>query len=171
MAKTNAPRPGAGSSQLPAFTPKLTRWQIRETRRRRKILAEFDLLITQGNKKHRAAAQLQQPYTTLWRWRNQVVPLVSPGRKSSFEKIEVPPAVVNRVQRLQLSGLGNDTAWRRVATDRITPPALRDFLLSAKTIPLSFLKASRLTVSTVKVVSGANFSFIKSNSIERNPKP
>jgi hypothetical protein len=171
MKTKNGTRPGAGSSPLPAFTPNPTRYQIRELRRRRKILAEFDLLLAQGINKTTAAKQLRQSFTTLWRWRKRVMPLVSPGVKSSFARFAVRPSTVARVQRLQLAGMGNATAWRRVATERITPPALRDFLISTKSIPPSFLKASRLVVKTVEVVSGANFILNKGVSIERDPKP
>ena len=170
MAKTNAPRPGAGSLPPPAFTPRLTRWQIRETRRRKEILAAFDLLLRQGNSKRSAARQLRQPYTNLWRWRKRVVPLPNLGRKSSFAHFVIPRAVVYRVQRLQMSGMGNAKAWRAVATKRICPSVLRGFLLSSRHIPPSFLRETRLVRMTLRVAIGASFCLIENLRFERTPK-
>jgi len=138
-----------------------TRYQIRETQRREKILTSFHALRAQGFSQAKAAKQLRQCLWTLLNWKKRVLPLTDRcGGKSSFDRWAAPSSVVARVQRLQLAGSSNADAWRAVADEKCCPANLANFLRTAKTIPPSFLRASRLTRATARVIKGHNFQVL-----------
>jgi hypothetical protein len=154
-----------GPHAAPAFAlsaPKQTPWTVREIRRRRRILAEFDLLIAGGTSQLAAAKSLRQSPVTLWRWRQRLEPNVFRcGRKPAFSKSDVPARVFSQVERLQLAGMGNERAWRMVAAEKICPPTLAKFLRSAWCIPADFLRSTRLVKKMVKVVQGTGFTVMQ----------
>jgi len=141
-----------------ASTRPLTRYQIREVRRRQKILTAFHSLIDSGMSRVTAAKQLRQSLTTLWCWERRIIPLTHRcGRKSLFDQWAVSPAIVRRVQRFQIAGMSNANAWRAVLTEKRCPPHLADFLRKVQNIPLSFLRASRIVREPAQLIRGRGF--------------
>lgn len=133
----------------------------REIRRRDGILTKFEGLLAGGMSQAQAAKKMRQSLVTLWRWRKCVVPACIPGRTPAFSLANVPESIIKRVQRLQVGGMGNANAWRAVANEKACPEMLRKFLKSARTIPASFLKASRLNRQTVTLIKGRGFSVLQ----------
>jgi hypothetical protein len=135
----------------------------REVKRRIAILTRFLELRRAGLSNVRAAKKAGTSATTVWRWKNRgVQPRTgSCGRKAIINQIAIPGVVVKKIQRLQLSGLGNTTAWRALAKDRACPPALRKYLRRARTsVAPSLLALTRLTRARIEVVRGAEFTAI-----------
>lgn len=140
------------------FTPAAKR----KFRRRLEILHQWRELIARGLSMAAAAKALHKPYITLYRWARRPEPNTHKcGQKSVFKKLNVPVPVISRVQRLQLAGMSNADAWRAVAKEPICPDAVADCLKTAKTIPPSFLKGSRLVRITVKAVMGIDFTVME----------
>jgi hypothetical protein len=154
-----ANEPRQGCPAIPLDSKPLTKWETREIRRRKRILERFDSLVAGGMSQGKAAGQLRQSLTTLWRWKRRVAPAVhNSGRKTAFVNMAVPVAVVKRVQRLQLAGNGNAAAWRAVAGEKICPPVLAEFLRTTGNIPPSFLKRTRVMQVSVKVMQSEDFT-------------
>jgi hypothetical protein len=131
--------------QLPQTPRKPSRWRSREIRRRIGIIEKFNQLRAAGMSKAGAARELRKSYVTLWRWAKRIEPAnAQSGARSILNKMAVPAAVLDRVQRLQAAGAGNATAWRAVATEPVCPPTLAKFLREARNIPPSLLSATRL---------------------------
>lgn len=143
-----------------------TRHMRREFKRRKEILTSWQNLIARGHSKARAAKMLRMSPVTLWRWGKSIWPATwKCGQISTFRKFNVSQAVVSRVQQLRAAGKTSVDAWRAVATEKICPPDLAAFLNQAKTIPASFIKASRWKLATIHVYIGANFSKIQSHQM------
>jgi hypothetical protein len=146
---------------LPKTERTHTRWALKEIRRRRRLLAEFDLLRAQGQTIAAAARQIRQPYSTLWRWQRRLEPHNHhSGVKSTFSKFKISPALTGRVQRLQLAGFGAARAWRAAANDQFCPRPLTVFLRQAKNIPPSFIRHARLKRIQTTIFQGVNFLFV-----------
>ena len=131
-------------------------------------LGRFDQYRQEGFSKEAAAKKAGVSPATLWRWQTALekhgeaglIPGISPGRKSAAAAFMIALEIIAAVERLQLGGRGNAAGWLAFAEDPKCPPALAAFLRTAKTMPPSFLSATRLKKSTARVVEGHNFSHI-----------
>lgn len=143
--------------------PFLSRYQKRAASRRVRILNRFDGLVRQGLSRAKAAQLLRASSVSIWRWRKRgVVPAVDHcGRKAVAAKVEVPGWVLRRVERLQISGMGNARAWLSLAHDPRLPGPLAE-LLSGGSVAPSLLKLTRVkrTTRIVTVIEGSGFRAI-----------
>ena len=139
----------------------LTRWGARELNRRSALLQTFDALCANGLSRAAAAAELHLSCATLWRWKRRLAPRTHfSGRPSALELLSIPDKVLDSVRRLQLSGCGNAKAWRLMAERLDCPANLAAFLRGARTIPPSFLRATRLVRRSVRLVEGPDVLLI-----------
>jgi hypothetical protein len=133
---------GSQSDQRPA----LSAWARKQIRIRRKNLEAFDEMVAGGMAKSVAAKILRTSLVSLWRHRKRLVPIAGgKGRVSLFKRLGVLPQFPARVERLQIErGLSNAEAWRAIATRRDCPAPLAAFLQTCNSIPLSFLRESKI---------------------------
>lgn len=158
----NTDWPGAFTDEVKALAFTYTKAARREIRRRENIMADWRRLIGEGMSKEAAAKALRQSSVTLWRWSRRLLPnTFRCGQHSAFEKFNVPLQVISRVQRLCVAGMKQEQAWRSVAKEKFCPPALAEYLSHAPKIPPSFLKASRLSRFSLKVIKGVDFTIME----------
>lgn len=120
-------------------------WRITEANRRLQILQTFEALLASGLSKAKAAAQIGQPYVTLWRWQkrhaehgfNGLLPETDKcGRKSTFDKLglsaEQVQDIINQVKAINLDTNSITASLRLFAQDDKfqCPPALADVILN-----------------------------------------
>jgi hypothetical protein len=140
----------------------ITPWARSEIKRRKRILAKLDVLLSAGMSLKKASKKLRVNCVTLWRYRQNIQPATGfCGRRSALEKFKIPKSLVELVQRLQLAGRSNVAAWREVAKNRRCPEALARFLGAARFIPPSLVKATRLKKETITVLRGNNFVMVQ----------
>jgi len=145
-----------------SFERRPTRFQTGEIRRRQRILSRFMELTAAGASQLKAAKQLRVGNVSIWRWRKRIAPLTERcGRKPAAAKFKIGNAMLEWIEALQLSGMGNAAAWRAVGNDPQCDPALAEFLRSAKSIPPSFLALSKITKTKAVVLSGRHFTHIR----------
>jgi len=132
----------------------------KEIERRRQILALVDQLTSNGHSTENAAKLAKVSSTTLWRWQKRIEPRFASGRSAVIDSFQVSESLIGKVQRLQLTGISNDRAWRSIAEDPTCPADLAAFIRATVNLPPSFLNATRLVRTTAKIISGKNFSHI-----------
>jgi hypothetical protein len=139
------------------FFPR-TRFERREAVRRKLLLERFDGLRSKGLSGVAAARELRVAYTSLWRYRKRLLPQTHlSGRKPMAPGLQIPGWALAQVQRLQLSGKGNAAAWRALPANPRCPPHLAKFLRTAKSLPPSLLKLTRLQRQRITALTGPNF--------------
>lgn len=147
-------------------------WRIEEANRRLQILQTFESLVSDGTSKAKAAAQIGQPYVTLWRWQkkhaaegfNGLLPDTDKcGRKSTFEKLGLTPEQVAQI-RTEVQAINLDTnsvtaSLRLYANSDRCPAALAEVILnpnrcSKHAIPPSLRAAATVTKNERKAHRG-----------------
>jgi hypothetical protein len=156
---------GAGCIGFPSNPTKpnqTVRGRNREVSRRRKIIAKFDELLSQGLTGSQAAARLRVSFTSIWRWKNVgLVPLTDRcGRKSEFSRFRISAELISSAQRFRAGGLSVVSAWQAVAKLPACPPDLSAWLLSRKSFPPSFYKACEIFKREAVVLSGDGFETV-----------
>lgn len=142
----------------------LTDWGNREIARRRLLIRKFDEMVARGRSRLRAARKLRTGATTIWRWKRRLAPLTALcGRKSVASKFLFSCELLSRVEALQLAGMTNATAWRRMAKEPECPPDIADFLRTAKALPPSFLRLTKVRRIKLTALIGRNFLHLKTN--------
>jgi len=131
-----------------------TRYQRKQAAIRTEILRRLEDLTRWGFSKTAAAKILGVSYSSIRRWKkNGVVPTTSKcGRKSKAEKFKISQEMLRRIEVLQLAGMGNEAAWRKVCSDWQCDRELAAFVKSAKTLPPSFLGLTRLNRQKAAIV-------------------
>src|ERR1051326_5787140 len=126
-----------------------TPWAKSEVIRRLRCCHRFTNLLHDGYSRAAAARQLHIPYVTLWRWLQRPLPEKHKcGRKSRLSVFDPPPEMLLKIERLQVVGLSNKAAWLAAAELPECPGKLKNFLRLAKSLPPSFLSATRLHLPT-----------------------
>ncbi len=137
---------------------KPTAWIIKETERRRVLLERFDKLVQGGLSQGKAAKRLGSSVPSIWRWNRRLEPTTNrSGRPSVISIFNIAPALLERVQRAQVGGLGNASAWKALARDPECPRQLAEFLRRLRTVPASFLSATKLRRRNGCLLEGAGF--------------
>ncbi len=131
-----------------------TRFQRKETARRKRLLEKFDALVASGATHEAAAKECRVSVPTLWRWKTKRVEPTTAncGRKTTLEELAPSPEILSLVRQLQLGGKSNADAWHAVADDTRCPDELRAYLNSTRNISPSLLAATRLTRRKLTVI-------------------
>ena len=125
--------------------PSVSSWAQRELNRRRKILKQYSALRGRGLSQKRAAKQLGVSVPTLWRWLDQPVPQTFRcGRLPALRIFDVPAVIISQARKLRSVGISNAAAWRLVGKSSNCPRQLAEFLRLTKSIPPSFLAATKV---------------------------
>jgi hypothetical protein len=163
-ANNSLPRLGASSGFDGAPIPRsaVAISTEREIRRRQRKLSAFNRLVAAGFSQMQAAKRIRVSLPSLWRWQHRLEPQTGNcGRTSILEHLAVPAFILERVRRLQLAGRANAAAWQQIANDSDCPDQLAQFLRQARSIPPSFLRATRLERIKATAIRASGFVFIQ----------
>jgi hypothetical protein len=166
-----SPRPlkNGGCFALPSEGPRGAGTGDNVRRRLQKIIARreaslvaFDRLRGGGLTAAQAAKAVRVSEPTLWRWRKCLDPQTHKcGRHSLLQKLCVPDFILRKIQRLQLAGFGNASAWLAIRKDPACPPDLKRYLRQVRTsVAPSLLSLTRLERRRIEVVGGAKFTAV-----------
>src|SRR5579862_1007173 len=139
-----------------------TRFQRKETARRKRLLDKFNALVANGATHEAAAKECRASVPTLWRWKTKHVEPTTAncGRKTKLEELAPSPEILSLVRQLQLGGKSNADAWHAVADDTRCPAPLRDYLKNTRTISPSLLAVTRLTRRKLTVIEAPEATVI-----------